>query len=115
MQFFLDTIQSERSYGQRVRDIEHAAFTPRVLSTAGGMGREATAFYKRLADLLSNKRKHPNHGLVKMSTFTVLLELHGAVHAYLSFLFKPFSHDGINDLESMNQHCNTCMKMECMR
>ena len=41
MQFFLDTIQSERSYGQRVRDIEHAAFTPFVLSTAGGMGREA--------------------------------------------------------------------------
>ena len=67
MQFFLDTIQSERSYGQRVRDIEHAAFTPRVLSTSGGMGRETiTTFYKRLADLLSNKRKHPNHGLVKM-------------------------------------------------
>ena len=40
MQFFLDTIQSERSYGQRVRDIEHAVFTPRVLSTSGGMGRE---------------------------------------------------------------------------
>ena len=71
MQFFLDTIQSERSYGQRVRDIEHAVFTPRVLSTSGGMGRETiTTFYKRLADLLSNKRKHPNPGLVKMSTLT---------------------------------------------
>ena len=78
-------------------------------------GKHATTLYKRLADLLSNKRNHPNHGLVKMSTFKVLLELHGTVHAYLSFLFKPFSHDGINDLESMNQHCNTCMKMECMR
>ena len=47
-----------------MRDIEHAAFTPRVLSTSGGMGREATTFYKRLADLLSNKRNHPNPGLV---------------------------------------------------
>ena len=58
-------IQNERSYGQRVRDIEHAVFTPRVLSTSGGMEREATTFYKCLADLLSNKRNHPNHGLVK--------------------------------------------------
>ena len=66
MQFFLDTIQNECSYGQRVRNIEHAVFTPLVLSTSGGMGREATTFYKRLADLLSNKRNDPNPGLVKI-------------------------------------------------
>ena len=32
-----------------------ASFTPLVFATTGGMGREATAFYKRLADLLANK------------------------------------------------------------
>ena len=43
-------------YGDRIRQIEMASFTPLVFSTSGGMGREATAFYKRLADLISNKR-----------------------------------------------------------
>ena len=44
------------SYGQRVRDIEHAVFTLLVLEVWKGSN---DAFYKRLADLLSNKRKHP--------------------------------------------------------
>ena len=40
---------------QRIRDIEHASFTPIVLSTTGGMGPIATTFYKRLADRLASK------------------------------------------------------------
>ena len=36
----------KREYGQRVREIEHGVFTPLVLSSTGGMGREATTFYK---------------------------------------------------------------------
>ncbi|XP_064397778.1 uncharacterized protein LOC135344497 [Halichondria panicea] len=47
--------EKKRSYEQRVREIEHASFTPLVMSTTGGMGREATTFYKRLASLLSHK------------------------------------------------------------
>ena len=46
----------KREYGQRIRDIEHSVFTPLVFSTSGAMGREATTFYKRLADLLSEKQ-----------------------------------------------------------
>ena len=49
----------KRAYGQRVREIEHGVFTPLIFSTTGGLGREATTFYKRLADLLSNKRNQP--------------------------------------------------------
>ena len=30
-----------------------------VLSTNGGMGKEATTFYKRLADMIAQKRQHP--------------------------------------------------------
>ena len=45
----------KREYGQLVREIEHGVFTPLVLSSTGGMGREATTFYKRLADLISQK------------------------------------------------------------
>ena len=45
----------KRAYGQHVRNIEHGVFTPLVLSTTGGMGHEATTFYKRLADMLTSK------------------------------------------------------------
>ena len=47
----------KREYGQRVRDIERGVFTPLVLSTNGGMGKEATIFYKRLADMIAQKRQ----------------------------------------------------------
>lgn len=51
--------EKKRVYGQRVLEIEHGVFTPLVLSTTGGMGREAKVFYKRLADMLSYKRDLP--------------------------------------------------------
>ncbi len=50
----------KRSYEQRVREIEHASFTPFTPSTTGGMGREATTFYK-LQPVLQNPQ------LAKMS------------------------------------------------
>ncbi len=51
--------EKKRSYEQRIREIEHASFTPLVMSTTGGIGREATTFYKRLASLLSYKWDTP--------------------------------------------------------
>ena len=48
-----------RHYDQRVREVEHATFTPLVLSTTGGMGRAATTFYKRLAAMVAEKRDVP--------------------------------------------------------
>ena len=54
-------MDNKRAYGQRIREIEHGVFTPLVFSTTGhgGIGREATTFYKRLADLISCKRDKP--------------------------------------------------------
>ncbi len=49
----------KRQYGARVCEIEQGCFTPLVLTTTGGMGPEATTFYKRLADLLAVKRDSP--------------------------------------------------------
>ena len=43
------------AYGQRIREIELASFTPIVMSTAGGIAPEAITFYKRLASLLPSK------------------------------------------------------------
>ena len=42
-------------YGDRVRNMEHGLFTPLVVSSVGGLGREATAFLKRLVALMANK------------------------------------------------------------
>ena len=47
--------EKQRAYEQRVREIEHASFTPIALSTTGGMGPIAIPFYKRLADRLASK------------------------------------------------------------
>ena len=44
---------------QRIQEVEHSSFTPLVLSTTGGMGNEATTFYKRLASLLAHKWDSP--------------------------------------------------------
>ena len=45
----------KRTYEQRVREVEHASFTPLVLSASGGMASEATTFYKHLASKLATK------------------------------------------------------------
>ena len=44
-----------RKYDQRIREVEHASFTPLILSCTGGLGPQATTSYKRLASLLSAK------------------------------------------------------------
>ena len=48
-------LEKKRAYQQRIQEVEHSSFTPLVLSATGGMGNEATIFYKRLASLLSQK------------------------------------------------------------
>lgn len=52
-------LEKKRQYEQRVREIEHASFTPLVLSATGGMASEATIFYKRLASCLATKWDQP--------------------------------------------------------
>ena len=49
----------KRAYEQRVREVEHASFTPLVLSASGGMAREATNFYKNLASKVAMKWNQP--------------------------------------------------------
>ena len=49
-------LTKKREYGDRIREVENGSFTPLVFATTGGMGREATLFYKHLADQISEKR-----------------------------------------------------------
>ena len=39
-------LEKKRAYQQQIQDVEHSSFTPLVLSATGGMGNEATFFYK---------------------------------------------------------------------
>ena len=50
--------EKDRKYGERVRRVERAAFTPLVLSTTG-VSKPATAFLKRLSSRLADKRDLP--------------------------------------------------------
>ena len=49
-------LAKKREYGDRIREVENGSFTPLVFATTGGMGREATLLYKRLADKISEKK-----------------------------------------------------------
>ena len=52
-------MEKKRAYAQRVREIEHSFLTPLVMSASGGLAKEATNFYKRLASLLADKWDQP--------------------------------------------------------
>ncbi len=45
----------DRAYGQRVWEVEHAAFVPIVMSATGGLSKQATHLYERLASLLGRQ------------------------------------------------------------
>ena len=49
----------KREYGHWVREVEHVVFTPLMFTSTGGMGREATTFYKHLTDLLATHWGQP--------------------------------------------------------
>ena len=48
-------LEKKRKYNSRVINVEKGTFTPLVFSTSGGMGMEATLFYKRIAERVANK------------------------------------------------------------
>ena len=66
----------KHAYQRRVCEVEHASFTPLVMSATGGMAREATVFYKRLASCLASKWDKPYsstlHWLRCRVTFSLL-------------------------------------------
>ena len=51
--------EKRRTYEQRIREVEHSTFTPLVFSATGGMAKQSTTFYKRLASLLADRWEQP--------------------------------------------------------
>ena len=52
-------LEKKRAYDERVREIEHASFSPLVFCTSGGMAPTATVVYKRIASMISSKHDKP--------------------------------------------------------
>ena len=53
------------TYGDRIRNVEKASFTPLIFTTTGGMGPECLRFNKRLAEKLANKQKEKYSHVVR--------------------------------------------------
>ena len=47
--------EKKREYGERVLNVEHGSFTPLVFTCLGGMSRECTHFYNRIADKITKR------------------------------------------------------------
>ena len=48
--------EKKRQYNDRVMNVEAGTFTPLVFATNGGMSRECRLFYKRLAEMIAERR-----------------------------------------------------------
>ena len=48
--------EKKRKYGERVLQVEKGSFTPIVMSTFGGSGKEADRHHKRIATLIAQKK-----------------------------------------------------------
>ena len=48
--------EKKRSYNERILQIQHGSFTYLIFSTLGGMGRECSTFYSKLAEMVAEKK-----------------------------------------------------------
>ena len=51
-------VEKKRKYNKRLMQIEHGTFTPLVFSSTGGMGREASKVFGRVAEAIAEKKKN---------------------------------------------------------
>ena len=51
--------EKKRAYLDRIREVEHGSFSPLVFTVNGGMAKEASTFYKRLASILAERWAQP--------------------------------------------------------
>ena len=50
-------LEKKREYAERVRKVERGAVTPLFFASTGGMARECTICFKRITDILSDRKK----------------------------------------------------------
>ena len=55
--YSMNEIEKKRQYNERVLQVENGTFTPLVFSTNGAIGRKGEIFYKRLSEMIAEKKK----------------------------------------------------------
>ena len=68
-------LEKKHEYRDRVRSVESASFTPLVFSTFGGLGREASIFYSRLANLLAIRHAIQYSQMLSWMRYTISFSL----------------------------------------
>ena len=58
--------EKKKKYNERVLQVENGTFTPLVFAANGGMARECKVFYKRLSEMIAEKR---NTSIAVATTF----------------------------------------------
>ena len=102
-------MEKKRQYDERVRQIELGSFTPIVLSTYGGMGPEASTFFRRLAGLIANK-KDQRYSLVItwLRTRLSVLLLRSALMCLRGTRHRRVARSGLNQPFNPEVACHDC-------
>ena len=58
--FIRNEVEKKKHYNERVLNVENASFTQLVFNVNGGMGRESKTFFKRLTEIVAEKRNISN-------------------------------------------------------
>jgi hypothetical protein len=59
--FIMNEREKKNEYCQRVLQVENGTFSPLVFSINGGMGKECMAVYKRIAQMMADKRESTSY------------------------------------------------------
>ena len=101
--FLYNEAEKKRHYNDRVNDVENGTFTPLVFTTNGGMGRECNLFYKRLAEILSEKRGVPFHECISFIRSKISFSLVGSALLCVHGSRSTWSREtNLNDIELKN-------------
>ena len=57
--YTINKSDKKKQYNESVLQVEHGRFTPLVMSSNGGFGRECGRFFSKLTDQIAEKRKQP--------------------------------------------------------
>ena len=105
----LNEKEKKRNYNQRILEVEHGSFTPIVFTAMGGMGRETKSFYKRLSELLSDKRNEQFSITTSWVRRKVIFALLRSVILCLRGSRIPWSKDHLTS--SISNNLNDCEQL----
>ena len=85
--------EKKRKYQQRILDVEMGSFTPLVLGTNGGMGKECQRFLKELALKIAGKNDETYATTIMWLRTLISFEIVKAVHLSVGGSRSPFRRD----------------------